>query len=312
MGTEGREFESLRPDQIILPLQLSHFVRRGIYRCAVVCRNALVTFERCALETRGVLALRDFHTEQVMISVRFAGGISDKRADLFQSAAARWDRMIETRFDRVEVEGAVLTGPQIDVSISNIDGPEGVLGQAGPTVLMPGSELPIRGIMAFDEADVERLERELSLADVILHEMGHVLGFGTLWRRKGLVSGSGSNNPEFVGAAAAIEYAALLEKNDPTPVPIANTGGTGTREGHWRELVFGDELLTGFLSGAARPISRMSLGSFQDLGYAIDLNTADSYSLPTFRELAQLGVTEAVRRVDLCRMARTIPVVLGE
>lgn len=247
-----------------------------------------------------------------MISVRFAGGISDKRADLFQSAAARWDRMIETRFDRVEVEGAVLTGPQIDVSISNIDGPEGVLGQAGPTVLMPGSELPIRGIMAFDEADVERLERELSLADVILHEMGHVLGFGTLWRRKGLVSGSGSNNPEFVGAAAAIEYAALLEKNDPTPVPIANTGGTGTREGHWRELVFGDELLTGFLSGAARPISRMSLGSFQDLGYAIDLNTADSYSLPTFRELAQLGVTEAVRRVDLCRMARTIPVVLGE
>ena len=37
--------------------------------------------------------------------------------------------------------------------------------------------------MSFDTADLARMEADGSLTDVILHEMGHVLGFGTLWSR---------------------------------------------------------------------------------------------------------------------------------
>ncbi|SEK98113.1 Leishmanolysin [Roseovarius nanhaiticus] len=244
-----------------------------------------------------------------MISLTFSGNFTDTRRAVFARAAARWDAVIETGFAPITFEGGTLTGVRIDAAITDIDGPQGVLGQAGPTILRPESELPLLGVMEFDRADVLALEEAGSFEDVILHEMAHVLGFGTLWARKGLIAGAGSVDPRFTGPAAAGEFARL----DPAGgqgVPLANTGGVGTREGHWRELVFGDELLTGFLSGSDRPLSAMSIASFADLGYEVDLGRADPYALPNFRELALKGVTEAVRRCDLCRMGRTEPVVL--
>ena len=246
-----------------------------------------------------------------MITLTYSGQLSETRRAAFDAAAAYWDSVVETGFDAVELEGETLTGLRIDVAITAIDGPAGILGQAGPTVLRPGTELPVAGVMEFDDADAAALEEGGRFEDVILHEMAHVLGFGTLWARKGLVRGTGSMDPRFAGASAIREYAAL----DPAggdAVPIANTGGPGTREGHWRELVFGDELLTGFLSGTERPLSRLSIAAFEDMGYVVDYERADPYTLPEFRTLALSGVAEAVRICDLCRMARTVPVVLGE
>ncbi len=246
-----------------------------------------------------------------MITLTFAGQVSRARRAVFERAAARWDTVIETGFDPIRFEGAVLTGVRIDVSISEIDGANGILGQAGPTVLRAGSELPLTGVMEFDRADVERLEGAGSFEDVILHEMAHVLGFGTLWRRKTLIGGTGTMDPRFVGPAASREFAAL-DPDGGRAVPIANTGGAGTRESHWRELIFGDELLTGFLSGSDRPLSRLSVASFEDIGYEVDYGRADAFDLPSFRELALMGITEAVRTCDLCRMGRTEPIVLDE
>lgn len=243
-----------------------------------------------------------------MITVEFNTPLSDERRDVFIQSAERWDAIIDTSFSPVTVNGRQLDGIFINASIEAIDGPAGVLGQAGPTVLRPGNELPVEGIMQFDTADVERLEAEGSFEDVVLHEMAHVLGFGTLWGRAGLVEASGTNDPRFTGVAATGEYTTLGGTSD--AVPIANTGGAGTREGHWRELIFGDELLTGFLSGAQRPISRLSVASFADLGYSVDITAADDYALPSFRDLAEMGITEAVRICDLCRMGRPEPVVL--
>lgn len=245
-----------------------------------------------------------------MITVTFTGPMSDLRKDVFRRAAARWDNILDTSFDPVMLDDVEIDGVVIAASVAPIDGEAGVLGQAGPTILLPQSERPAAGVMQFDLADVLRLEVEGSFEDVVLHEMAHVLGFGTLWARFDLLSGSGTVNPRFIGAEAAREYAELAK--DPQPgVPVANTGGAGTREGHWRELIFGDELLTGFLSGASRPISRMSVASFADLGYRVDLDAADPYELPSFRELAQMGLIEAVRICHLCRMGRPEPVVLG-
>lgn len=244
-----------------------------------------------------------------MITLEFTTPISDARRGAFTRAADRWDTIIDTEFEPVTFEGRRLDGLLIEVSVEPIDGAAGVLGQAGPTALRPGSELPVAGIMQFDTADVERLEADGSFEDVVLHEMAHVLGFGTLWTRAGLILASGTNDPRFVGAEATQEYQDL--GGTEAAVPIANTGGAGTREGHWRELIFGDELLTGFLSGAERPISRLSVASFRDLGYDVDLTAADAYTLPDFRDLAEMGITEAVRICDLCRMGRPEPVVLN-
>ena len=243
-----------------------------------------------------------------MITLIYRDDLSPERRILFEDAARFWDDVVDTSFPEITHEERTLTGVTIDVSIAAIDGPEGVLGQAGPTVLRPGSELPAAGIMAFDTADADALDAGGRLRDVILHEMAHVLGFGTLWSRMGLVAGSGSADPRFTGSSAMREYATLAPDGG-THVPIANTGGPGTREGHWRELIFGDELLTGFLSGESRPLSAMSIASFEDLGYAVNYARADPYALPTFRDLALMGITEAVRICDLCRMARTQPVL---
>ena len=246
-----------------------------------------------------------------MITLVFSGDFTAARQTVFERAAARWDTVINTLFDPIQFEGNDLTGVRIDASITDIDGTNGILGRAGPTILRPQSELPLVGIMEFDRADVVKLENAGSFEDVILHEMAHVLGFGTLWVRRNLIVGTGTMDPRFVGSAASREFA-RLDPDGGTAVPLANTGGAGTREGHWRELVFGDELLTGFLSGNDRPLSRMSVASFEDIGYEVDYTRADTFALPNFRELALKGVTEAVRSRDLCRMQRTQPIVLEQ
>ncbi|KAB7610401.1 peptidase [Amylibacter sp. SFDW26] len=246
-----------------------------------------------------------------MITVNFTGSVSETQRRAFEQAASRWDRIIDTSFAPVTVEDQVLDGVMIDASIEAIDGDQGILGQAGPTILRPGDELPIKGIMQFDLADILRLERNNSLEDVILHEMAHVLGFGTLWARMGFIIGSGGNNPQFIGTAATREFR-VLGGNRLGNVPVANTGSMGTREGHWRELVFGDELLTGFLSGSQRPISRMSIAAFEDMGYLVDYTEADDYTLPSFQQLAEKGIMEAVRTCDLCKMGRPKPVILRD
>ncbi|MEX3015663.1 leishmanolysin-related zinc metalloendopeptidase [Gymnodinialimonas hymeniacidonis] len=245
-----------------------------------------------------------------MIHLSYATDLSDGRRAVFDSAATRWNEVLITDFPEVDLNGTPETGVLIEVSITRIDGPEGVLGQAGPTHLRPDTRLPARGIMEFDDADLERLELAGSFEDVILHEMAHVLGFGTLWGTFNLIAASGSMNPEFIGTRAVREYRQLVGTDAALGVPIANTGGPGTREGHWRELVFGDELLTGFLSGTNRPLSRLSLAAFEDLGYGVDYTKADPYTLPEFRDLAIMGITEAVRICDLCRMGRPEPILL--
>ncbi|MFQ1700003.1 leishmanolysin-related zinc metalloendopeptidase [Loktanella agnita] len=243
-----------------------------------------------------------------MITLVFSGEMSAARRAVFERAAAKWDRVIDSSFDPVDVEGETITGLHIDASIITIDGPEGILGQAGPRILRSDNGLPVKGIMQFDDADIARLEEVGSFEDVILHEMAHVLGFGTLWSRLGLVRGAGTHDPRYIGPAASREYA-VLDPDGGSAVPIANTGGPGTREAHWRELIFGDELLTGFLSGGHRPISRMSIAAFADIGYEVDYSAADPFELPTFHELALMGITEAVRICDLCRVLRPQPIV---
>ena len=54
--------------------------------------------------------------------------------------------------------------------------------------------------MRFDTADVADLEVDGQLETVILHEMGHVLGIGTVWGLR--VSGRGTSDPVFTGLAA--------------------------------------------------------------------------------------------------------------
>ncbi len=125
------------------------------------------------------------------------------------------------------------------------------------------------------------MEDDGSLFNVIVHEMAHVIGIGTLWKEHQLVKGSGTNNPLFIGEYARIEYGQLTGSPTPLDVPIANTGGAGTREAHWREDVFQFELMTGFLNAGINPLSKLTIASLRDIGYEVNYNAADPYQIPS-------------------------------
>lgn len=199
---------------------------------------------------------------------------------IFQQAAARWSEIIIADVPDVVIAGIGLVDDlRIEATAPAIDGVGGILGQAGPRTVRTGSFIPSTGVMQFDSADLAALEASGQLIDVILHEMGHVIGIGTIWQSLGLVIDLDTNDPRFVGTEAITQYNALLGRNV-VDIPVANTGGGGTFGSHWRESDLNNELMTGFLdSGVANPISVITIGSLADLGYVVDLNAADAFPL---------------------------------
>jgi hypothetical protein len=66
--------------------------------------------------------------------------------------------------------------------------------------------------------------------------------------------------------------------NEGEKVPVENSGGSGTTDGHWRESVLVNELMTGFLNaGQANPLSDVTVASLADLGYSVNLDATDLY-----------------------------------
>ncbi len=54
--------------------------------------------------------------------------------------------------------------------------------------------------------------------------------------------------------------------------------GAGTAQEHWSEQLFGRELMTPDVDRRRSPISRMTLGAMEDLGYAVNWSAAEPYS----------------------------------
>jgi Leishmanolysin len=154
------------------------------------------------------------------------------------------------------------------------------------------------------------MENDGTLDDVITHEMGHVIGIGTIWTRKSLLQGAHTANPTFTGANAKREYGRLRGSANPMPVPVENSGGAGTQDSHWRDTVFGNELMTGFVGAAGNPLSRMTVASLKDLGYTVNLDAAEPYSLPSHLEMAEAGMFAPHAAVERGVVLPRIPMLL--
>jgi hypothetical protein len=255
-------------------------------------------------------------TSPFTIEVRFLGGLNARQRAAFTAAADRWTRVIVGDLPSVLVDGEVIDDVLILAQGTAIDGPGRILGQAGPTHLRPASAgaagfLTAKGIMSFDTADLAKMNAAGTLNDVITHEMGHVLGIGTLWEQKDLLNGAGGSNPTFSGPGAMEEYRVLRGGGRRRRVPVENTGGPGTRDGHWRETVFRNELMSGFISEPGNPLSRVTVASLGDLGYEVDLEAGEPYQLPNLFALAEAGVlVEHDAPIDVGVMLPVIPITL--
>ncbi len=231
------------------------------------------------------------------IVIRFnAGNATTAQRQAFRVAEARWQSVISGDVPDVAINEAVgfcgstealdetIDDLLILADVVDIDGTGGVLGSAGPCVIRSAGGLPLIGRMRFDAADLLNLETSGRLDEVIVHEMGHVLGVGGLWDDFGLAaetSGAPGTDPHFTGPQARVAFDAaggqpLVGKK----VPIEDQGGGGTRFVHWRERVMGSELMTGFIDDGPNPLSIITVGSLGDMGYEVDLTGAEEYTVP--------------------------------
>src|SRR5690606_39762535 len=122
-----------------------------------------------------------------------------------------------------------------------------------------------------------------TLQEVILHEMGHVLGVGTLWKSAGLLDGvCDANDPmtvrRFIGAEANLKH--VEAGGAAGQLVVESDGGRGTACGHWDEEAYQTELMTGFIGAAGNPLSAITAGSLADLGYDVVYDMVDDYTVP--------------------------------
>jgi hypothetical protein len=231
------------------------------------------------------------------IDLRFIGVPPADLRDEFVRAAMRWMQVIVGDLPDATVSlaaggGGQCLAPQmpavngivddmiIFANIATIDGPGNILGSAGPCDQRPnGDKFPTVGYMQFDVADAALYNADGRFFSIAAHEMGHVLGIGTVWNSRGLITGAGGSDPVYTGAGAVTEWPTLDISYAGTPVPAENDGGTGTRDVHWRESVLNTELMTGYVegTGVAMPLSRVTIGALVDLGYTVDLSKADPF-----------------------------------
>ena len=267
--------------------------------------------------------------ERFNITVRFLNdNLTAEQKNAFTDAAERWSEIITGDLDDYKLyqpQAFAVGAPEvvgtiddmlIDTKFVDVDGPNGVLGRAGPRFIRsegePDAQLPFYGTMEFDIAEFEPggfFTDPEAYRDVILHEMGHVIGIGTLWEIKELTEATSANppsvppslpnpayDPRFTGEGTVAVYQTLLQaagKPAEQTVPIANTGGPGNYNGHWRELVFDNELMTPYAGGLER-LSSLTAASLADLGYEVDTDSSEidrAYALPLAAELEQLAPT---------------------
>ncbi len=214
--------------------------------------------------------------------IQFAfSGLTTAQQAIFEQAALKWESIIVGDLPNATYDGQTIDDLLISASAVAIDGVGNVLGQAGPERLRSGSSLPYYGSMEFDTADMNAMIADGTFYGVILHEMGHVLGVGTIWSNKGLVAGAGTTSSRYTGANAVAEYNTIFGVTG-TSIPLETGGGSGTRDSHWKESLFDTELMTGYVEsrGVAMPLSRITAASMIDLGYTVNMANADPYTKP--------------------------------
>jgi Leishmanolysin len=98
-------------------------------------------------------------------------------------------------------------------------------------------------------------------------------GLGFNWYYQG-VSGSPAEKCPYTGIHANREYKAVSGCN---AVPLEQEAAKAACN-HWDEECLVDELMTGVLRRGSKPmLSRITVGSLQDLGYKVNYNKADKY-----------------------------------
>lgn len=284
--------------------------RKGVYHIAV---QPFTPFGPSTLTvTVGGVELEPYDLELLFVR----GGTTSQRSIMSQ-AADRWMSIIarDLNFDGPVYSPPEFCGPgspnirhavddmAVLVMIDSIDGVGGSIGGAAPCVVRPYpydaarhmTLPPLLGYLHLDKDDVDRMESDGVLLAVATHKLAHALGFRDhYWNRVGLLRNPSlpdmpNADTHFAGHLSIAAFdAAGGAGHAGAEVPVENGAERGLSDHHWRESVFGDELMTPFLTGDTQPLSAITIEAMYDLGYEVHLTEADSYSL-TAAGMAGMG-----------------------
>lgn len=239
----------------------------------------------------GIFAAISLTQMETPTNAAFVINISFNGDAQFQSAFVSAKNFWESRFSgylngivAIPNQSGISVGQSIpsltiSVSVQPDDGPGGRQGGARLNefvVDQAGFRIATDGEMTFDSADVPNRLADGTFANIVLHEMAHIMGFGTLWALNNVYTNASG---EFRGASATSVWQTEFRQTGTPDVELA--GGVGTADSHWNEVDFGadltgirdsqnrdmrDELMTGWLN--PNPfVSELTIASFVDIGY---------------------------------------------
>ncbi len=208
-------------------------------------------------------------------------GLNQSAKDAIVSAAKFWESVITER-------SAITQFKDLTIKVLGEQDVVTTLATGAPLVSTRNDNLFLVG----GEVNLNTLRFDIFNSDpnylrsIIIHELAHTLGFGTIWEPitfptlgrsigRSLINRSSQtyNGNTYTGYA----YGDLLGQfGTGLAVPIDDVFA------HWSESVFDAELMTTFaeLRGEAMPVSAMTLSSLRDLGWRVNYGAAQSYSLP--------------------------------
>ena len=224
-----------------------------------------------------------------------------------RQVAYRWSSIINT-----------IHNMKITVNFTELG--DNILGSAGPTdfIFKNGKWYVTEGIVNLNtkywntEKNMLKLNHKCSAYYTLLHEVGHVIGIGTLWLDYQLMSygpyyvdekywNSSYTNALYIGEHGFREYKEYIMKKYDVPeskilgIPVEDDGGPGTKGGHIEEgdshhkdryfdghqhYGLDEELMTGYSEGRSpipEPLSKITIGMLQDIGYDVDYSKADNF-----------------------------------
>ena len=247
-----------------------------------------------ALQARGVVIHWDFPTGTFDIEFVFLGEADEFFEGFAGGIPYHWDP-IRTRWEQVIREDIpdytfkhdfqstcgnqpihIAAGDQVDdlrIYVTVFEHKEdGPLGKGYPR-LVRDSQLPAVGCVEIAKSG---WFHEL----VAVHEIGHVLGIGTIWNELGLLKNLGSET-DYISDTHFIGSRAIQAFNDLGG--LTYTGGKvpveqGPTPHHWRGEVIYNELMSNNAHGGNAALSAITIQALADLGYEVDASQADIHN----------------------------------